>query len=127
MAWYDNCRVITAENGSTSTIYRFGVFAADGQWDDATAAQGNVDGIAGTGSTTVGEAIPVIIPDGCIAKVEAGAVTTAGGLASSDASGRAIDHVAAVDNVAVGRFLEAAGAAGEIIRMQFVHKRVDAG
>lgn len=127
MAWYDNLRTITVEAGSAITIYRFVNIAADGQIDTASSAQGNVDGIAGTSETVVGSAVPVVVPDGGIAKVEAGAATTAGGLAATDAMGRAINYVEAANNIAVGKFVSAASAAGDIVEMQFVHKKTGGG
>lgn len=48
-----------------------------------------------------------------VVSVEAGAAVTAGGLVESDASGRAINKAA---GVAVARALDAAAAAGELIR-----------
>lgn len=127
MAWYDNCRTITGIAGTAVTIYRFVALAADGQMDHVASAQGDVDGIAGESQATVGRDFPVVLPDGALCKVEAGAAVAVGALVSSDASGRAITHVAAVDNVAVGRAWSAASAAGDIITIQFVHKRTDAG
>jgi hypothetical protein len=51
-------------------------------------------------------------------KVEAGAATTVGAQAASDASGRVLDHVSPAGLHILGMIMDAAGAAGEIIRVQ---------
>lgn len=127
MATYESCRSITAKAGTAVSIGRFVVRAADGMYDHVGTAQGDVDGICGESQATVGDVFPMIVPDGGVAKVEAGAAIADGDLIASDNVGRAITHVAAVDNVACGRAMGAASAAGEFISIQFVHKRVDAG
>jgi len=52
-----------------------------------------------------------------VVSVEVGAAVTAGGLAQSDASGRAIDRVA---GAILGRFLDGATAAGQLARLALI-------
>lgn len=127
MANYENCRSITQIAGSAVTIGRFVKRAADGQCDHVGVAQADVDGICAEDQATVGRAFPMIVPDGCIAKVEAGAAINDGDLIATDNVGRAIVHVAAVDNVCVGRAQGTVANAGEFVSIQFMIMRVDAG
>ena len=126
MATYESARSITGIVGSAITEYRFVTLAADGQYDHSASAQGNVDGISGETVATVGRDFPLIVADGGLSKIEAGATVAVGDLVATDTVGRAITHVAAVDNVAVGR-ARTGGAIGEIISIQFMHMRTDAG
>ena len=70
----------------------------------------------------VSHAVPAVwaaeVNADAIAKVEAGAAVTLLGTVQSDASGRAIDHVSGVGDWRLGKALDAASAAGEIIRVQ---------
>lgn len=127
MAFYEKTSATTGIAGSAVSIGRFVALAADGQYDHVAVAQGDVDGICGETQATVGNTFPLIPLDGAMAKVEAGAAVAVGDLVASDNVGRAITHVAAVDNVACGRAITAANNAGEFITIQAIHKRVDAG
>ena len=118
MATVQRLNPITVEAGTAVTIYRFLALAADGQYDHVAAAQARADGVSLETQATVGGTVPMQPMDGSIVKVEAGAAVTAGGLIASDTVGRVIDHVAAADNHALGKALDAAAAAGEIIRVQ---------
>lgn len=128
MAVGESVRSITAIAGEdlSTTPFRFCVFNSSGVAVKVSAAQGDVDGVCLEGVAS-GKDFALAVPDGCVVPVEAGAAVTRGALVASDTTGRVIAHVAAVDNVACGRALQAAAAAGEIIKIQFVHKRVDAG
>lgn len=114
-------QTVSVEAGSAVTIYRLVSRAADGQYDH-TGAGARIDGIAAETIGTAGDALAMVIPNGAIAKVEAGAAVTANGLVQSDASGRAIDHVSGAGVWRAGVAMDAAAAAGAIIRVQF---RVD--
>jgi hypothetical protein len=59
-----------------------------------------------------------------LSKVVAGAATTAGGNAASDSVGRAVDAI--TGDAVMGKFMEAAGAAGDIITILFKPKAATA-
>lgn len=126
MAYHEKSRAITAIAGTAVTRGRFVVIASDLEADHAASAQGYVDGICGM-DAEAGEAFPMNVPDGGVSPVEAGAAVTAGALVATDASGRAIAWVDSAGNVAVGKALGAASAAGTLIPVQFAHKRTGAG
>ena len=124
MATYINPTTVTRTAGSAITIYRFVVFTAgDSKYDMVSSAQGEMDGIAAEGVAADGDAFPMVIPDGAIVKVEAGAAVAVGAALASDASGRAITHVSGVGNYTGGKALEAASAAGEVIEIQFLKEK----
>jgi hypothetical protein len=130
MAVYSSVRLVTFVSGSLAAghLNKFAVINSSGQAVLNTTAQGPVDGIFGEEitATTAGLAVPLVQPDGCIAKVVAGAAIANGALVGSDTVGRAITHVDAVDTVAVGRALQAASAAGEVISIHFMVQRSSA-
>jgi len=105
--------------GEAIPIYRFMQLQADGKYDVADDAQGAVHGVSAEAAAADLDSIPMVLPIG-IALVEAGAATTRGGAAASDATGRAIDHVSGAGNTIAGYFLEAAGAAGQIVQVQML-------
>ena len=127
MAHYESARTITVEAGTAIEPYRFLVLASDGQVDHAGTAQVAVDGVSAEEQDTVGRDLPMAVPDGGVVKVEAGAAVTAGAMVATDNQGRAIAWVDAAGNVAVGKAMSAAGQAGDIISVQFVHKQTGAG
>jgi hypothetical protein len=108
---------VTVTAGEAIPIYRFMQLQADGKYDVADDAQGAVHGVSAEAAAADGDAIAMALPMG-IMKIEAGAVTTLGGAVASDATGRAIDHVTTAGNTIAGYFLDAAGAAGDIVRVQ---------
>lgn len=120
MATYQAVKTVSRIAGSAITIYRFVVLAADSKYDHVAGAQGRADGISAEGVAADGDVFPMVVPDGTIVKVEAGAATTLGAYVASDASGRAIDAVSGAGNFRLGRMMKAAGAAGEIIEIQFM-------
>ena len=122
MATFQGIQTVTRESGSTISPYRFVVFAADGQYDHA-GAQGKVDGVSAEGVTGAGKAFPMILPTGCIVKVEAGAAITINASVASDGSGRVITAVSGAGNYTCGTALQAANNAGEIIEVQFLVDR----
>lgn len=122
MATFQGIQTVTREAGSAISPYRFVVFAADGQYDHA-GAQGKVDGVSAEGVAAAGDAFPMVLPTGCIAKVEAGAAVAVNASVASDASGRVITAVSGAGNYTCGTALQAAGAAGEIIEVQFLVDR----
>ena len=105
---------VTLEAGSdlSATQYRFVKIASDGQIDQAT-LDAEAEGVLQNDPTTAGQAASVCING--ITKVVAGAAVTRGGKVVSDASGRAIDIGANTNSRGIA--LDAAGAAGEIIRV----------
>ena len=120
MATSQNIQLVSVEAGSAVSIYRFVVLAAgDGKYDQVAGAQGEMDGIAAHDAADT-EALGMVLPNGAIVKVEAGAAVARGAMVGSDASGRAITAVSGVGNYRAGKSLDAAAAAGEIIRIQFL-------
>lgn len=114
-----NIEVFSGEAGSAVTRYRFVVRAADGQYDHVASSGGEADGIAAESVSDVGGELPIVaFKTGSIAKVEAGAAVSALDVVQSDASGRAITHVSAAGDYRLGKALDAASGAGEIIRVQ---------
>lgn len=123
MATYQKACTINVEAGTAVTIYRFVALAADGQYDHVGTAQSRADGVCAESQATVGAIFPMAIPNGAVVKVEAGAAVTRGAQVASDNVGRVIDHVTTAGNYILGTALDAADAAGEIIRVQFsVHQ-----
>lgn len=119
MATSQNIQLVSREAGSAVSIYRFVVLAAgDGKYDHS-AAQGAIDGVAAHAAADT-EALAMVIPNGAIVKVEAGAAVARGATVASDATGRVITAVSGVGNFRGGKALDAAAAAGEIIRVQFL-------
>jgi uncharacterized protein DUF2190 len=109
---------LSVEAGSAVTIARYLMMATDKQVDHSGNA-GRIDGIASETQATVGGAVGMIVPDGRIAVVEAGAAFSAGATLQSDASGRAITAVSGAGNWTGGIAIDAAGAAGELVRILF--------
>lgn len=130
MAIHESCRSITGEAGSAITKFRFVNMASDGQYDHVATGQllsiGCPDGISAEAQATVGAAFALVVPDGGIAKVEAGGAITRGALITSDTSGRAVAFTAGTPNRhSCGRAQAAATGAGEVISIQFMHKLSD--
>lgn len=125
MAYFNTCRQLPVVAGEdfTGDLYKFVVIDANGRAVVNSSAQGVVDGILDEVVDALGKTTSMVIPDGGYAKVMAGAAVSRGALIASDASGRAITFVDASDNVCMGRAMQAAANAGEIITIQFVHKR----
>lgn len=105
--------------GSAVTIYRFVALAADGQYDHA-GDEAQVYGVAAETIATAGDALSMLIPNGSIIKVEAGAAITIQDKIASDATGRAVTATGGVGKFSAGKALDAATGAGEIIRVQFL-------
>jgi hypothetical protein len=123
MSVSQNVKTLSVVAGSTIDPFRFIVLATDdGLFDHVGTAQADFDGISNE-AASAGEALGMVQADGCVAKVEAGAVTTLGGQAASDNVGRAIDAVSGAGNMTAGKFLDAAGAAGDIVRILFLKDR----
>lgn len=120
-----NVDIFSGEAGTAVTIYRFVVRAADQQYDHVGVAQAEADGVAAETVATVGACFPIAaMKGGSILKVEAGAAVSLHAVISSDNVGRAITHVSGAGNWRLGKALDAAAAAGEIIRVQ-VDKELD--
>lgn len=119
MATYNQAKTVSVEAGSAVTIYRFVSVAADKQYDH-TGAGARMEGISAETVSAAGDALAMVIPNGGIVKVEAGAAIAVNAIGQSDASGRVITHVSGVGVVRAGKVLDAAAAAGEIVRLQFL-------
>ena len=125
MATSNNVELFSGEAGSAVTVYRCVVRAADGQFDMVSGAQGDMDGVAAESVLAQYDELPIAaLKTGSILKVEAGAAIAINAVVASDASGRAITAVSGVGNVQLGKALDAAAGAGEIIRV-LVHKVLD--
>ena len=119
---------VTFTAGSAITVNRFIKVASDGEVDHAASAQGAVNGVSLQAATAQGQAVPCAKPDGGIVYVEAGAAISLGADAATDSSGRVITYVSGtVNNKCWGTVLRAAGAAGEIVPVQFFMKATDGG
>lgn len=124
MSTYQSVRTVSRVAGSAISPYRFVVFApGDSKYDHVAGAQGDLDGISAEGVAADGDVFPMVVPDGCIAKVEAGDVVAVGATVASDASGRAITAVSGAGNFTAGKALTGAAGAGEIIEIQFLKER----
>ncbi len=121
MATSNIVRTIIATSAAALTIYRMGIFNSAGKFIENSVSGGIVDGIAAQTVDAIDKAVPVVVPDGAIVKVEAGATVANGANLMSDTVGRAITATA-TNNIML-RALEA-GAVGEIIKAQFVFKGV---
>lgn len=126
MAYSESARAISAVAGGTVAKGRFVVLASDGQMDHAGTAQIAVDGISAH-AAAVNESLTVLIPDGALVQVEAGAAVTRGALVATDNAGRCIAWVDSAGNVSLGRAWTAATDAGDLITIQFVHKKTGGG
>jgi hypothetical protein len=120
MATSQNTQVVSVIAGEASVIYTFVSLQADGKYDITGATTERMHGIAAEGGVPDGGALAMVIPNGAIAKVKAGAAVTLGAQVQSDSTGRAIDHVSGVGVVTAGIALDAAAAADDIIRIQFL-------
>lgn len=125
MASYDNVRTISAvaDVDLSSLLYYFAKFGANGKAGDAgdITAGDVVDGIIGE-AVAADDVFPLIVPDGCIAKVVAGAAIAQGASVMTAATGKAV--TATATNNIMGVALDAAAADGDIIRIQFAYKGV---
>lgn len=125
MATSKNVELFSGEAGSAVSIYRFVVRAADQQFDHVAVAQAEADGVCAMSESVVGNQFPIAaLKDGSILKIEAGAPVSVNAVIGSDNVGRAIAAVSGVGNWRLGKALDAAGAAGVIIRV-LVHKELD--
>lgn len=110
-------RSISLIPGSAITRKRFVALATDGQIDHAGNGADAIGVSLEDAALAADPAIPVALLDGAVLEVEAGAAIATPGLrVMSDASGRAITAVGATVRV-LGVALDAAGGAGEIIRV----------
>ena len=123
MATYQAPRTVSCPAGSAVTIYRFVRLDTDGQYDHVASAQARMDGICSESVGTVGKTFPMVTPDGCIAKVEAGGSFAIGDTIASDSSGRAIAAVSAVGNFTAGIARTASTGSGQIVEIQFLVDR----
>jgi hypothetical protein len=124
MATYQQPVILSVEAGSAVTKFRFVVRAADGQYDHVGTAQKEADGVSTEAASAAGDALGIAIFNDAIMKVEAGAAVAANATVASDNVGRAITHVTTATNWRLGKALDAASAAGEVIRVQ-LHKELD--
>jgi hypothetical protein len=100
----------------SSYQYRFMVLNTSQQVTYVSSAGGNAQFVLLNKPSAAGDAAELrCIGSGGIQKMVAGAATTAGALIQSDAVGRAID--AGSSDYALGFGIDAAGAAGDVIRV----------
>lgn len=125
MATSQQVKTLSVLAGTAITRYRFVALAADGSYDHVGTAQTRADGVSADAQATVGAAFPMAMPNGGIVKVEAGAAVTRGDQVASDNVGRVITHVDTAGNYILGTALDAAGGAGEVIRVQFTGPHQD--
>lgn len=121
MAWEQALQTVTMIAGQdlSSSQYCFVVEAADGQVDPSgDGAQ--ADGVLQNDPSAAGQAASVAISG--VTRVKAGAATTRGGPVASDSTGRAVN--AATGDRVLGRFLEAAANADEIVTILLQSKPV---
>lgn len=119
MSTYQAPKGITGIAGTAIEPYRFVALAADGEYDHA-GDSARMDGVSGEG-VAAGVAFPINVPDGAIVKVEAGAAVVVGTKVVSDATGRAVtDANPGVGGYWGGIAKSAAGAAGDVIEVQFI-------
>jgi hypothetical protein len=123
MATYQAPRTVSSPAGSAVTIYRFVRLDTDGQYDHVGTAQARIDGICAESVGTVGKTFPMVVPDGCIAKVEAGGSFSVGADIASDSSGRVIAAVSGVGNFTAGIARTASTGSGQIVEIQFLVDR----
>jgi hypothetical protein len=124
MSTSQNVEIYSGEAGSAVTAFRMVVVAADGQYDHVGTAQTEMDGVAAETVATVGGELPIVaLKGGSIVKVEAGAAVTILDEVASDNVGRGITAVSGAGNWVLGKALDAASAAGEIIRVQVAKMR----
>lgn len=127
MAFAQNSRNVTgiAAIDLSSLVYHFCVWTSTAQnvtsGTTTLTAQGQVDGIVGEGVAS-GEEVPVVIADGALVKVKSGAAVTAGDVVATAADGRCIARNATIGSQGWGVAITAAGAADEIITIQFGYK-----
>lgn len=123
MSTYETVRTMSVKAGSAISPYRFVVIAAgDSKYDHVAVAQADFDGISAEGVAADEDVFPMVVPDGCRAKVEAGATVAVGDLVASDNVGRAIVAVSTAGNYTAGKCVKG-GAVGEIIEILFIKDR----
>ena len=118
MATAQNGPIISGVAGADLTIYRFGVRSGNTVTENSTAG-GFVDGIINE-TVLNGQEVGLVVPDGAIRKVEAGAAISAGANVSSAADGQAI--TATAGHAIMGKALDAATAADDVIRILFGYR-----
>lgn len=131
MASFESIRSLSVEAAIdlTGFLHHFGIIDSAGQLDTGTtalAAQGVVNGIVGEEVSEQGRVTSMDLPDAGRAKVKAGATLAIGDKVATAADGRAIEFVDAAGNICWGTVLKA-GAANEIIEIQFFHRETGAG
>jgi len=121
-------RAVPVEAGSAITIRRFISIAADGQADHVGTAQAAADGISAETQATAGREIAMNIPDGGFYEVESGVALAIGADVASNNAGKAIAWVDAAGNACLGKVVAQASAAdGDVVTIQFSHRKVGAG
>ena len=118
MTTYESIKNRTVLAGTAILIYRFIIEASDGQHDHSGAGD-DADGVSAEAQATVGKSLPMAMMNtGGIMKVEAGAAVTVLATVQSDSVGRAIAHVSSAGDYRLGKALDSAANAGDIIRIQ---------
>lgn len=121
MSTYQGVVTVSRVAGSAITIYRFVALAAgDSKYDHVSSVGGRPDGVAAESVAADEDVFPMALPNGAIVKVEAGAAVSVGDTVASDTTGRVIEAVSLADDWTAGIAMTAAGAAGDIIEIQFI-------
>lgn len=122
MSTIESSRAVTRIALETLTKYRFVRHGTAGRVGHSVlTANGAVDGIVLEDGIVALDNVPIAIPDGGSAKVQAGGVIAVGAHVTTNGSGQAI--AAASGNAIVGTHLgSVAAAANDIIEIQFAHK-----
>jgi hypothetical protein len=115
-----SARAISVTAGATIVANTFIDLQADGKFDPCGAAD-MADGIALEAGVDT-DRIPMVVPDGSVVQVVASAAISVGDLVGCAASGQA--RTAATGDPVMGKALTAAGAAGELIDIQFLRGAV---
>jgi len=117
MATFQRLGTLSVRAGSAISLGRFVVLASDGKYDHVAGAQARADGVSAQAAAADEDCFAMQPLDGSIMKIEAGAAITRGAQIASDNVGRVIAHVSTAGNYILGEALDAAGAAGEFIRV----------
>lgn len=125
MAIYERTEPITAVTGEdmTAALHKFVVYTTTARAVIVnTTANVRVAGICAMNAPTsaTGIPIPIVPPDGCIAKVLAAATLTAGDYVESDNAGKAVAYSDTADHQCLG-VVVIGGASGDVISIQFQH------
>lgn len=121
MAISQSVKIISRVSSAAISIYRFANINGQNVANNTTAGA-FCDGITNEdiAASEVGREVGIVVPDGAIAKLEAGAAFAVNANLASDTSGRGITAVPG--NAIMAKALEAATAAGDIVEVQLLYR-----